>query len=189
MDNKFLNNIKDIIPFLIPIILLSQGRKEFKLDVKLDGNYEDRVKMLEDIKPYFDEHDQRTLGKVQDIFDILSKLNRIIKSEYDEHITSLGNAMSSIDKRERILSHIAEYMGGKNKQLAEEVVTVKQNIYQTQANIEEYKQSVATQKMDGLSSIIRLANSIEPLMRDIDKKKIKKIERIAKILKTPVDHS
>lgn len=186
MENKLLNNMQDIIPLLIPVFLLSQrNSKGFKMDIKLDGNYISRAKMLEEIKPYFAEQDQRILEKAQDIFDILGKFNRIISDDYNGQVFSLGSAMSSVDKRERILSCLAEHLSGNTRNLAEGVVTTKQNIFQTKANIDEFKNNVSTQNVDGLSSMIKLANSIEPLMRDSDKQKLRKVEKIAKILMTP----
>lgn len=188
MDNKILNSIQGIAPFIIPIFLLSLSKKGFKLDINLDENYENKAKMIENIRPYFTEDDQKILGKIQDIFDILSRFNRIMKSDYESEVSSVGNAMSLIDKKERILTQMAECMNGNNRQLAESVVKTKQNIFETKANIENYSKSVSSQNIDGLTSMIKLANCIEPIMRESDKKKVRKIEKIVQIINTPDEY-
>ena len=187
MDNKILNNIQGMLPFIIPLLLLATNKKGFKLDVSLDENYEDKAKMIQDIRPYFTEEDQKILGKVQDIFDILSRFNRIMKSDYENNVSSLGDSMSLLDKKEKILSYMAEYMNDNNRQLAESIVKTKQNIFEAKANIENYTKGGSTQNMDGLALMLKLANCIEPLMRDTDKKKVRKIEKIAQIINTSDD--
>ncbi len=188
MDNKLLNNIQGIAPFIIPLLLLASNKKGFKLDISLDENYEGKARMLQDIKPYFTEDDQHILGKVQDIFDILSKFKRIIDSNYENEVSSLGESMSTLDRREKILSLMAEYMNNNDtRKLAESVVETKRNIFQTKANIESYTKSASIQSSDGLTSMLKLANCVEPLMRDSDKKKIRKIEKIAQIITSQDD--
>lgn len=189
MENRTLENMQNIamiaLPFLIFALIKRGGG--FKLDVNSSENYQDKAKMIQDIKPYFFEEDQHILGKVQDIFEILNIVNRIIKSDYNDNVKTLSQDLSMIDRKEKILSKVASYMNDNNRQMAESVVQTKQNIFKTKKNLEEYSQIVSTQNLDKLTSMMKLANSIEPLIPDKGKVQIKKLEEIINIMKASDD--
>lgn len=180
--NKSLQNLAILaLPILIFILIEKGGI--FKTDTNSVKNYHDKVKMLREISPYFLEEDQHILGKVQDIFEILNRFNRIINSDYNDSVKALNRDLPMLDRKEMIISKLANYLDDNRRKLAEGVVETKQNIFKTKENLETYSQTVSTQNIDILTSMMKLANSIEPLMPGKGKVQLKKIEKIIDIMK------
>ncbi len=180
--NRSLQNLAILaLPILIFILIEKGGI--FKTDTNSVKNYHDKVKMLREISPYFLEEDQHILGKVQDIFEILNRFNRIINSDYNDSVKALNRDLPMLDRKEMIISKLANYLDDNKRKLAEGVVETKQNIFKTKENLETYSQTVSTQNIDTLTSMMKLANSIEPLMPGKGKVQLKKIEKIIDIMK------
>ncbi|MFA5522872.1 MAG: hypothetical protein WDA24_00795 [Tissierellales bacterium] len=172
------------LPILIFILIEKGG--VFKVETNSTTstkNYKDKVGLLKEISPYFLQEDQQVLGRVQDIFEILSRLNRIVNSDYTDNVSALNQDLSMIDRKERIISNLANYLDDDRKKLAESVIETKQNIFKTKGNLEDYSQTVSTQNTDKVTSMLKLANSIEPLMPEKGKVQLKKIEKIIDIMK------
>lgn len=187
-DNRF-KDLKNLAIIALPIlifILIEKG-KVFKADTNEVRSFQDKIKMLKEISPYFLEEDQHILGKVQDIFEILNRFNRIIVSDYNDNVRALNRDLPMIDRKEKILSSLAAYLDENNRKLAESVVETKQNIFKTKENLQDYSQTVSTQNLDKLTSMLKLANSIEPLMPNKGKIQIKKFEKIIDIMKASDD--
>lgn len=189
MEDNRNKGLQDLAILALPIlifILIEKGGI-FKADTNSTRNYQDKVKMLKEISPYFLEQDQHILGKVQDIFEILNRFNRIINSDYNDSVKALNRDLPMLDRKEMIIYKLANYLDDDRKKLAESVVETKQNIFKTKENLETYSQTVSTQNIDKLTSMIKLANSIEPLMPDKGKVQLKKIEKIIDIMKASDD--
>ncbi|WP_352417786.1 hypothetical protein [Proteiniborus sp.] len=189
MEDNRNKGLQDLAILALPIlifILIEKGGI-FKADTNSTRNYQDKVKMLKEISPYFLEQDQHILGKVQDIFEILNRFNRIINSDYNDSVKALNRDLPMLDRKEMIIYKLANYLDDDRRKLAESVVETKQNIFKTKENLETYSQTVSTQNIDKLTSMIKLANSIEPLMPDKGKVQLKKIEKIIDIMKASDD--
>ncbi len=189
MENKMFENMQNIAMFALPLLIFTLIKRGggFKADVNSSENYQDKAKMINEIRPYFLEEDQHILGKVQDIFEILNRIDRIIKSNYNDSVKALNQDLSMLDRKEKILTKLANYMNDSNRQIAEGVVETKNNILKTKDNLEVYSQAVSTQNLDKITSIMKLANSIEPLMPSKGKAQIKKLEKIVDIMKASDD--
>lgn len=189
MDNNRDYNLQNLTVIALPILIFALIEKGgiFKADINPSRNYQIKINMLKEIRPYFLEEDQHILGKVQDIFEILNRLNRIISSDYGDNVRVLNRDLPMIDRKEMILSKLAEYLDDSSRKLAESVVETKQNIFKTKENLEHYSQTVSTQNVDKLTSLAKLANSIEPLMPNRGKVQLKKIQKIIEILKASDD--
>ena len=189
-ENKVLNNISfENIILLLPLILLFMNKDKSKLSIDLE-NHEDfrsKAEMLSKIRPYFPEKDQYILSKVQDIFDIFYKVNRIKKSDYSQGISKLSNEVSSVDKTEKILYEMSHYMNSNNKKLVEDVLNTKKNIYKTKRNLENHTQKVSKSNINKTDEMLGLIKSFEPILHDDYKNKIRKMEKLVEILKTPDD--
>lgn len=189
MDNNRQYNLQNLTVIALPILifaLIEKGRI-FKSDTNPSKSYQHKINMLKEIRPYFLEEDQHILGKVQDIFEILNRLNRIINSDYRDSVRVLNRDMPMIDRKEMILAKLADYLDDSSRKLAESIVETKQNIFKTKENLERYSQTVSTQNVDKLTSLVKLANSIEPLMPDRGKVQLKKIQKIIEIVKASDD--
>lgn len=183
-DNKN-KGLQDLAILALPIlifILIEKGGI-FKAETNSSRNYQNKVKMLKEISPYFLEEDQHILGKVQDIFEILNRFNRIISNDYTDNVRALNQNLSMIDRKEKIISKLANYLDDDRRKLAESVVGTKQNIFKTKENLEQYSQTVSTQNTDKITSMLKLANSIEPIMPEKGKVQIRKLEKIIDIMK------
>lgn len=179
------NGLQDLAIIALPIlifILLEKGRI-FKADTNSTSNFRSKVTLLKDISPFFLEEDQVILGKVQDIFEILNRFTRIINNDYQENVSALKQNLSMLDRKEMILTKLANYLDDDRKKLAESVVGTKQNIFKTKENLERYSQTVSTQNTDKLTSMLKLANSIEPILPEKGKVQLRKIEKIIDIIK------
>ncbi|SCG82488.1 hypothetical protein DW1_0880 [Proteiniborus sp. DW1] len=169
------------LPILVFILIEKSG--VFGTEVNYTRNYHNKIRMLKEISPYFLEEDQVVLGKVQDIFEILNRFNRIINNDYQENVRALNQDLSMMDRKEMIISKLANYLDDNRRKLAENVVGTKQNIFKTKENLERYSQIVSTQNTDKLTSMLKLAKSIEPIMPDKGKAQLRKIEKIIDIIK------
>lgn len=185
MEDNRSKGLQDLAILALPILIFVLIEKGgiFKADTNTTSNFRDKVKMLKEISPYFLEEDQVILGKVQDIFEILNRFNRIINNDYHENVRALNQDLSMMDRKEIIISKLANYLDDNRRKLAENVVEAKQNIFKTKENLEKYSQTVSTQNTDKLTSILKLANSIEPIMPDKGKVQLRKIEKIIDIVK------
>lgn len=183
-ENRF-KDLQNLAIIALPILIFALIEKGgiFKADTNTSKSYQNKVKLLKEISPYFLEEDQHILGKVQDIFEILNRFNRIIDSDYTDSVRALNQNLSMLDRKEMIISKLANYLDDDRRKLAESVVATKQNIFKTKENLETYSQTVSTQNIDKLTSMMKLANSIEPLMPDKGKVQLKKIEKIIDIMK------
>lgn len=190
MENRMLENVQNIAMLVLPLLIftLIKRGEGFKVDMNSSENYQDKARMLQELRPYFLEEDQHILGKVQDIFEILNRVSRITRSDYDDNFKALKQDISMLDRKEKILTELANYMNDSNKQIAEGIVKTKNNLLKAKENLEGYSQAVSTQNLDRLTSMVKFANSIEPLMPDKGKVQIKKLERIANIMKASDDH-
>lgn len=178
-----------ILGLMVPAFLLLTKDKDMDTDIKkfiLDKDYGKQVQMMNGIKEYFPENHQLVLSKIQDILDVLTKINRIRLDRYDGVIQS-QSILPSIDKRERILSEMSKYSEGKNKELIDKVVDTKRNLYRTKENIERHRELVQSQSVNALESIIMFMNCFKPILREDMNKKIKKVEKVVELLATPHD--
>ncbi|SDY96840.1 hypothetical protein SAMN05660462_01379 [Proteiniborus ethanoligenes] len=185
MDNNTFKNLKNIAIVALPLLMLSLLKKDegFKLNMNLSNNYEDKAKMLREIKPYFLQEDQHILGKVQDIFEILNMIKRIIENDYNDKVKSSNLNLSIIDRKGKILSEMVNYLGDNNKTMAESIVNTKNNILKAKENLKGYSQLASTQNLDRLTSMVKLANCIEPILPDKGKVQSRKLQQIVNIMK------
>ena len=185
MDNNTFKNLKNIAIVALPLLMLSLLKKDegFKLNMNLSNNYEDKAKMLREIKPYFLQEDQHILGKVQDIFEILNMIKRIIENDYNDKVKSSNLNLSIIDRKGKILSEMVNYLGDNNKTMAESIVNTKNNILKAKENLKGYYQLASTQNLDRLTSMVKLANCIEPILPDKGKVQSRKLQQIVNIMK------
>lgn len=189
-ENKVLSNISfENIILLLPLIILFLNKDKMRLSVDLE-NHEDfrkKAEMLSKIRPYFPEKDQYLLSKVEDIFDIFYKVNRVQKSDYSQSISKLSHDISPVDKKEKILYEMSQYMNSNNKKIVDEVLNTKKNIYEAKNNLETHTKTVSTSNISKTDEIIGLIKSFEPILHQDYKNKIKKMEKLIEILKTPDD--
>ncbi|MBS4539256.1 hypothetical protein GOQ27_12340 [Clostridium sp. D2Q-11] len=179
-----------LLGIMVPILLLLTKDNNFKLDIKklnLDRDFENQVQMMRGIKGYFSEDQQVILSKIQDVFDVLNKVNRIRLDKYDGVIQS-QSSLAPIDKREKILAEIGRYSDGKNKELIDKVVDTKRNMFKTKNNIENHRQLVQSQSMSTLESIVLFMNCFKPILRDDMNKKVKKVEKVIEALTIPYEN-
>ncbi|NBI05832.1 hypothetical protein [Senegalia massiliensis] len=149
----------------------------------MNKNYRNEVKMIRNIKRYFPENQQLTLSKVEDVFDILDKINRVRLNKYDGLIEAKVD-LPSIDRIEMILIEIGEYSGGKSKELVSKLVNTKKNIYKTKDNIKAHNNSFRDQNSDKLESAISFMNCFKPILKEDMNNKIIKIEKVINLLTT-----
>ncbi|WIV11486.1 hypothetical protein [Proteiniborus sp. MB09-C3] len=189
MEESKLKSLQNLAIVALPILVFALIEKggSLKEGKSFSRSYQDKIKLLKEISPYFLEEDQYILGKVQDIFEILNRVNRIIKSDYTDNVKALNQDLPMLDRKEKILSKLSTYLDDSNRQLAEGVIETKQNILKAKENLEEYSQAVSTQSLDKLTSMMKLAKSIEPLMPSKGKVQLKKIEKIVDIMKASDD--
>lgn len=191
MNNNFIEakentplslNIGMIIPLLF---ILNQG-KDIDIKSNLKKDFTNHINIMENIKEYFPQEEQHLLAKVQDVFDILNKINRVREDKY-ENLVGIQNNIPIIEKKERILKEVAKYTDDSNKELINKVVDTKHNIFKTKENIESHKKVIESQKMSPIDSLMMLINCFKPILRDDLNKKIKKVELIIDTLNTPYD--
>lgn len=184
MEDYRFGNVQNLamIALLVMLISLINEKKDFKQNDNISNSYLSKARMIKEIKPYFHKEDQFILSKVQDIFEILSKVNRIVKSEYNEEIKSLYKDKPIIDRKEKILSIVSNYVNDNNRKMAETAIETKRNIFKTKDNLKSFSQTVSTSKLDKLTTISMLAKSIEPIVPNKSKAQIRKLEKILKIL-------
>ncbi|MBS4534300.1 hypothetical protein GOQ29_01565 [Clostridium sp. D2Q-14] len=183
------SSFPQIIGLMIFVFFLLTKDNNLKLDIsKLNFNkdYNKQVKMMKGIKEYFPDEQQVLLSKIQDIFDVLSKINRIKSDEYDEVIQSQSN-LPSIDKKEKILAELGKYSDSKNKELIDKVVDTKRNIFKTKDNIERHKKMVESKEMSKLESIALFMDCFKPILRDDMNKKVRKVEKVMEALMIPYE--
>jgi len=171
-----------IIGALIPLALFLINKKDIKINISVDDDFENKANMIQNIKPYFSESEQSILCKVQDVFDILNKINRMNKSDYNGEIKELSTQISDIDRREIILTEISKFMHGENKERAEKVMAAKKSIFEVKNNLDNYKEIMTSEKVIKGSSLVKLMNSFEPILNDEYKEKIRKIEKVIGIV-------
>lgn len=189
MGNIISKNTQNIALIALPIVLIALIKKDegLKLNMSFSTDYEDKAKLIKEIKPYFLEEDQHILGRAQDIFEILSKAKRIISNDYNNNI-KLASNISIIDRKDKILSEVANYMDNDKKRIANAVINTKNNMIKAKENIDTYSQKSSTQNTDRLSSMVNLVNCIEPIMPDRGKIHMRKLEQIANIIKSSDDN-
>ncbi len=173
---------------IIPIFLLLISSKSLNFSlVNMDDDFEKKVNFIKDIKPYFTKQEQVFLSKVQDVFDIFNKVNRITKQEYNNEISNMSVNISKVDRKEKILNEVMKYSDGKNKEIIDKVLKAKHRMDETNSRLSKHNKLVKSQNVDTLDSFVDLLNTVKPLLRDNTNKKIRKIEKMVDLIKTPVD--
>lgn len=183
------SSFPQMLGLMIPVFFLLTKDNNLKFDVNklnLNRDYKNQVQMMKGIKEYFPDDQQVLLSKVQDFFDVLSKVNRIRSDKYDGLIQS-QSSLPSIDKKEKILVELGKYSDGKNKELIDKVVDTKRNMYITKDNIERHKKIVESKKMNKLESIALFMDCFKPILRDDMNKKVIKVEKIIDALTVPYE--
>lgn len=164
---------------LIPAVLFLANTNILD-KIPISKDFDEKVNLLRDVKPYFSVKEQYLLSKVEDIFDILNKVTRIQKNEYEDEISTSTLSYSNKEKKERILRSMVNHLDGNNRELLQKVIETNEKIEQTKDNFEKFKtQNIS--KMD-FKSIVKLISCFKPLYRDINNGTIRKIDRIIDIL-------
>ena len=183
--------MKKILVALIPIYFLID-KKYINFDIekfdikklKFDRDYRNQIELMESVKRYFPENQQIVLSKVEDVFDVLNKVNRIRSERYNGLIESQIN-LSSIDKKEKILENIGAYSDGKSKELISKVLNTKRNIYKAKENIQRHRSLTKNKEINKLDSAISFMNCFKPVLRNDINKKVIKVEKVINTLKAP----
>ncbi|WP_427339652.1 hypothetical protein [Caloranaerobacter sp. DY30410] len=189
MYNKLLNNESQnskspfgSIGMIIPLFLLFRAKN---LNIKLGNiNVEDRIEMMKNIKPYFYEKDQKILSKVQDVLEIIYKINRLTDGDYSEEVVNTLSDMDRIQRKERILKEISKYLDEKEKKIISMAVNSKERIYETKANISGYKNKAIQSNANKVESMVNFIKCFKPVLDEKTNKQIKKIEKIMEIIKS-----
>ncbi|MTI68900.1 MAG: hypothetical protein FH751_01425 [Firmicutes bacterium] len=195
MNEKIINNHEDKVKgnkalnfssLIIPVFLLLTRNGNISEKLSLDNDFQSKVEMVKNIKPYFTEDEQLLLSKVQDVFDILNKVKRLNKQEYDNEINALNTDISRIERKERILTEMVKYMDKDKRQIVDKVLRTKGRLEETKTNMET-QNILEAQKIDKFDSLLHFIRCFEPIMNDSSNKKIKKIQKVLEIMKTPED--
>lgn len=189
MYNKLLNNGSQdsknsfgSIGIIIPLFLLFGGKN---LNIDLGNiNVEDRIEMMKNIKPYFYEKDQKILSKVQDVLEIIYKINRIVGGDYSKEVINTSSNMDRIQRKEKILKEISKYVNEKDKKIISMAVDSKERIYEAKANITGYKNMVTQSNVNKVESMVNFIKCFKPVLDEKINKQIKKIEKIMEIIKS-----
>lgn len=189
MYNKLLNNESQnsknsfgSIGIIIPLFLLFGAKN---LNINLGNiNVEDRIEMMKNIKPYFYEKDQKILSKVQDVLEIIYKINRLVDGDYSKEVVNTLSDMDRIQRKERILKEISKYVNEKDKKIISMAVDSKERIYEAKANIQGYKSKAIQSNTNKVESMVNFIKCFKPVLDDKTNKQIKKIEKIMEIIKS-----
>lgn len=174
------------IPLLfIPIIFALLKGEKFTLNIDHNQDFKHRLDMLKDIKPYFNIKEKYYLSKVEDALSILNNFSRIRKNDYDNEISSTMNNLSDKERKEKILSNMARYLNGTNKDVIEKALFTNDLIDETKYNLSNHYGNVKTQDNTNIKSILNLLNCFRPVFNASSNKKVKKKDRIIEILNTP----
>ncbi|WP_425448069.1 hypothetical protein [Dethiothermospora halolimnae] len=183
-------SITSLIGLALPLMMLLNNKNEkgdgIKLNLDLNDDFERKKALVSNIKGYFNENGQETLSKVEDIIDIFNKVKRIKESKYKNEVKSTNN-LPAIDKGERILAEMIDYMDDDRKKVAENIIDTKKRIDETKHNITTYKESNEKIDIKKIDSIIDLIKCFDPVLDDKHKKKVKKIEKIMEVMKMSED--
>ncbi|MTI65863.1 MAG: hypothetical protein FH753_04595 [Firmicutes bacterium] len=195
MNEKIINNQEDGVKvnktlnfssLIIPLFLLLTRNGNISEKLSLDNDFQSKVEMVKNIKPYFTEEEQLLLSKVQDVFDILNKVKRLNKQEYDNEINALNTDVSKIERKERILTEMVKYMDKDKRQIVDKVLRTKGRLEETKTNMET-QNILEAQKIDKFDSLLHFIRCFEPIMKDSSNKKVKKIQKVLEVMKTPED--
>ena len=85
--------------------------------------------------------DINSLSKMQDIMDILYKLNRIKDNSYDVNYLKHINEMPPIDKAQNILKYISQNTDNATKDNAEMFINILKNIDEVKLNVNNMNQN------------------------------------------------
>ena len=84
--------------------------------------------------------DINSLLKMQDIMDILYKLNRIKDNSYDENYSKYLDNMPPIDKAQNIIKYISQNTDNTTKDNAEMFIKILKNIDEVKYNVNNMNQ-------------------------------------------------
>jgi len=84
--------------------------------------------------------DINSLLKMQDIMDILYKLNRIKDNSYDENYSKHLDNMPPIDKAQNIIKYISQNTDNTTKENAEMFIKILKNIDEVKYNVNNMNQ-------------------------------------------------
>ncbi|SHH22400.1 hypothetical protein SAMN02745135_00104 [Caloranaerobacter azorensis DSM 13643] len=189
MYNRLLNsdsqnpkNLFGSFGMIIPLFLLFKSENS---NINLGNiNVEDRIEMMKNIKPYFYEKDQKILSKVQDVLEIIYKINRLTDGDYSEEVINTLSDMDRIQRKEKILKEISKYVKERDKKIINMVVDSKERIYETKANISGYKSKATQANANRAESMVDFIKCFKPVLDEKTNKQIRKIEKIIEIIKS-----
>ncbi|WP_026895985.1 hypothetical protein [Clostridiisalibacter paucivorans] len=172
------------IPF---VLMFSKGKDDIfnKVSSLFEYDFQQRVNMVKDIKPYFSEKEQLALSKVQDVMNILNMINRIKSEDYSGEIKSVDITKSREDRKKEILDKLMKYLDDENKTMVQKVIKTRDNLESSKEKL--YKNGVMTQSINtvGFNNLLDLIKCFEPLIQDEKYKKVRKFEKVMEIMKTP----
>lgn len=111
--------------------------------VNIFGNMdsEERKEMIQNIIPYLSGRDKSTMLKLQDMIDIVFKLNRIKGSNYKlvelQHLDNLP----LLEKAQRILKEMSSHLQGKEKDSTEKMIDLMNGIEIARVNLQSLKKN------------------------------------------------
>lgn len=179
------NNGGNLTMILIPIMLALSNTDLLKSTLNGAENLGNKVDMLKDIKPYFSVKEQYLLSKIEDVLEIFNKINRIQKETYSEELSVSSNTIPKKERKEKILENMARHFDDENRELIQKVIDTNKKIEETRSNIVNSNISIQDNDSSSITTILRLLDCIRPLFRDIDNKKIKKLDKIIELVNVP----
>lgn len=167
------------------LLLLNTNKRSYNQSFKLDKDFKSKSELIDNIKPYFSFNEQSILNKVQDVIEILNKVNKIKDSNYQNDSVALTTEIPRGDKRERILEEISKHLEGKSKKMTDHLIETRQRVKKAQNNILEHKKIIQQQDTNKTDEMMNFMKSLEPILPNKGNKKVKKLEQLIKLLKTP----
>lgn len=182
------NNGGNLTMILIPIMLALSNTDLLKSTLNGAENLGNKVDMLKDIKPFFSVKEQYLLSKIEDVLEIFNKINRIQKETYSEELSVSTNTIPKKERKEKILENMAKYFDDENRGLIQKVIDTNKKIEETKSNVMDSNIAIQNNDSSSITTILKLLDCMRPLFRDIDNKKIKKIDKIIELVNIPEDH-
>ncbi|MFZ5968548.1 MAG: hypothetical protein ACOYVK_15445 [Bacillota bacterium] len=123
LSNIFSNIMSNqmILPFFL-FMLMSKGAGSINSEELFRYG-----EMLRTVQPYFKDKPNETLGKTENVLDIMHAFNRLTKGEYKE-AKNYRSYADVPDKHIRILENIRPYMKGKSRDSIEKVLTLNDRV-------------------------------------------------------------
>ncbi len=191
MDYKSINSYLGNISLLaVPLMLLISNKKGLNFmnfNLKLDEDWEGKSELIDNIKPYFSFEEQRALNKVQDIVDILNKINKIKTSNYNNEALALTDEISNDEKRERILVEISKHLNGRSREMANGIIETRKRFKQANERLSNQNEITSKDQLSKVDTFLDIIKCFKPIINEKDKKKITKFEKVLEIVKKPED--